>query len=63
MAINNPPAGQIKSFRITGVDRSGKRFVKETTSYAYACMINLWNGSVWIVFENGKRKRIRRVIN
>lgn len=57
------PVGQIKTFRITGVDRNGKRFVKETNSYDYACMFNLWRGSVWVVFENGKRKLMKRVLN
>ena len=61
MSANNIPIGQIKTFRITGKDRSGKRFVIESSSYAYACMINLWSGSVWAVLENGKKKLLKRV--
>lgn len=59
----NIPIGKIKSFHITGVDRNNKRFKIETSSFEYACMINLWNGSVWAVLENNKRKRLKRVIN
>ena len=61
--MNNIPIAQIKSFHITGIDKNNKRFKIETSSYTYACMINLWNGSVWAVLENNKRKRIKRVIN
>ena len=61
--MSNIAIGQIKNFVVTGIDRSGKRFKIQTSSYTYACMINLWNGSVWAVLENNKRKRIKRVIN
>lgn len=61
--MNNSLIGQIKQFDITGKDRSGKRFKIETSSYTYACMINLWNGSVWAVLESGKRKLLKRVYN
>ena len=61
--MSNIAIGQIKNFLVTGIDRSGKRFKIQTSSYEYACMINLWNGSVWTVLENNKRKRIKRVIN
>lgn len=61
--MNNIPIGQIKTFLVTGIDRNGKRFKIESSSYEYVCMINLWNGSVWAVLENNKRKRLKRVIN
>ena len=61
--MSNIAIGQIKNFLVTGIDRSGKRFKIQTSSYQHACMINLWNGSVWAVLENNKRKRIKRVIN
>ena len=57
------PIGQIKHFLITGVDRSNKRFTLQYNSYQQACMINLWNGSVWAVLENNKRKLLKRVTN
>lgn len=61
MDSNNIPIGQIKSFRITGKDGSGKRFAIESNSYSYACMINIYKGSVWAVLENGKKKLLKRV--
>lgn len=61
--MSNIPIGQIKTFLVTGIDRNGKRFKIESSSYEYACMINLWNGSVWAVLENNKRKLLKRVIN
>ena len=57
----NIPIGQIKTFRVTGKDRNGKRFIINSSSYSYVCMINLWNGSVWAVLENGKKKLLKRV--
>jgi len=58
----NIPVGQIKIFRVTGVDRNNKRFVIESSSYHYVCMINLWKGSVWAVLEN-KKILLKRVNN
>ena len=57
------PIGQIAKFHVTGKDRNGKRFKIETNSYSYACMINLWQGSVWALLETGKRKLLKRVYN
>lgn len=61
MNSNNIPIGQIKTFRITGKKRNGKRFAMETSSYMHACMINLYSGSVWAVLESGKKKLLKRV--
>ena len=61
MNSNNIPIGQIKTFRITGKERNGKRFVIESNSYSYACMNNLYSGSVWAVLESGKKKLLKRV--
>jgi len=55
------PTGQIKAFKVTGKDRNGKRFVIDTLVYSYACMINLYSGSVWAVLESGKKKLLKRV--
>lgn len=55
------PIGQIKTFKVTGKDRNGKRFVIESNNYSYVCMINLWSGSVWAVLENGTKKLLKRV--
>ena len=48
------------SFKVTGVDRAGKRFRVLTDNWIHAAGINLWRGSVW---ENcsGKWKLVRRV--
>ena len=51
----------VKIFKITGIDRAGKRFYIETSIYNYACMINLYSGSVWAVLESGKKKLLKRV--
>lgn len=55
-------------FEVTGVDRRGSRFKKSYDNSTAGAMtafgINLWNGSVWgILKSNGKRKRLRRVVN
>lgn len=56
------------SFIVTGrLYNSSKRF-RHTYSGNYAgfCtanMINLWNGSLWGLCKNGKRKLLKRVIN
>lgn len=47
---------------ITGVDRNGKKFRKETTSWAYADGVNLWNGRVWLC-RDLKRTLVKRVTN
>lgn len=47
--------------------RSNKRFTQtysgDYQGYQTAMMINLWNGSVWGVTEDNKRKLIKRVKN
>jgi len=49
-------------WKVTGVDRSGKRFKIETDSRMYAHGINLWRGSVWL-WVDGKWKLVKRVWN
>jgi hypothetical protein len=49
-------------YKVTGVDRSGRRFKIETDNTFHAMGINLWRGSVWRN-ENGKWKLIKRVWN
>lgn len=46
---------------ITGRDRSGKRFapIHTDTPQHY----NIWQGTVWEVTEDGKRKRVREIYN
>jgi hypothetical protein len=46
---------------ITGVDRSGKRFkpIHTDTPQHY----NIWQGTIWLKLENGKRKKIQEVWN
>ena len=49
-------------FHVTGVDVRGRRFKKKVFRSFYAAnMINLWEGSVWGVLENGRRKLLKRV--
>ena len=53
-----------KEFHVTGISRSGKRFkTMKFKSYNNAIMINLFNGSVWGVREDGSRKLLKRVYN
>lgn len=54
----------VVGFTITGVLKNGKRFKPlRKESYELACMINLWNGSIWANTEDGRRVLIKRVIN
>ncbi len=51
-------------FEVTGMTRGGKRFkALSFSSFTAASMINLWNGSIWGITEDGKRKLLRRVYN
>ena len=51
-------------FHVTGIDARGRRFKKRVFRSFYAAnMINLWEGSVWGVLENGRRKLLKRVYN
>ena len=53
-----------KEFHVTGKQANGKRFKKmKFSSFISANMINLYNGSVWGVQENGTRKLLKRVYN
>lgn len=51
-------------FEVTGMMRGGKRFKPlKFSSFKTASMINLYQGSIWGVQENGKRSLLRRVYN
>ena len=50
-------------YKVTGVDRYGKRFKIETSNRMHAFGINLWRGSVWEFQKNNKWKLVRRVYN
>lgn len=53
-----------KEFHVTGELRNGRRFKRMTFgSFEAARMINIYNGSVWGILENGRRKLIKRVYN
>tara|TARA_Y100000768_G_C23740768_1_gene569261 strand:+ start:73 stop:261 length:189 start_codon:yes stop_codon:yes gene_type:complete len=53
-----------KEFHVTGKFNNGVRFKRMTfSSFMSANMINLYNGSVWGVKENGQRKLLKRVYN
>jgi hypothetical protein len=51
----------MKKYVITGILRNGTRFkpIYTDTPWHY----NIWNGTVWKVLENGKRKKIKEIIN
>jgi hypothetical protein len=53
----------MKKYKVTGVDKNGKRFKIETNSRIYAFGINLWRGSVWGLQENNKWKLLERIFN
>jgi hypothetical protein len=50
----------LSKFKVTGVDRSGKRFTLHYDCRMTAMGINLWSGSVWEWCGN-KYKLIKRV--
>ncbi len=53
------------AYHVTGTDVSGRRF-KRVYNYAgilWAMGVNLYNGSVWGVCADGKRKLLKRVYN
>ena len=51
-------------FEVTGMMKGGRRFKPlRFSSFKTAEIINLWNGSIWGVTENGKRKLLKRVYN
>lgn len=45
---------------ITGVDRNGKRFKIQTTTPQH---YNIWKGTLWLLLENGKRKKVKEYWN
>ena len=49
-------------FKITGTDRSGKRFRIETDNAQYALGINAYRGSLWENID-GTYKLVRRYYN
>ena len=49
-------------FKITGTDRSGKRFKIETDNAQYASGINAYRGSLWENID-GTYKLVRRYYN
>ena len=60
--------GTFKQFIVTGkLFRTNQRFKKiyngTKSGYLTALGINLWNGSLWGVKPDGKRKLLKRVIN
>lgn len=61
----NIPVSQIKSFIVTGIEYRNhrKRFKLTYNSFEQAMMVNIENGSVWALMDNGKRKLLKRVIS
>lgn len=55
---------EAKRYVVTGILANGRRFQPiRTSNYMHAMMINLFQGSVWEVASDGKRKLLRRVYN
>ena len=53
-----------KEFHVTGKRRDGKRFKRMKFSrFSIANSINIYEGSVWGVLENGSRKLLKRIYN
>ena len=50
-------------FQVTGLTWRGKRFRLTYSEPHMAFGINLWNGSIWGVLPNGRRKLLKRVYN
>lgn len=51
------------TYIITGKDRKGKRFRIEVNSYIQVATYNIWQGNIWILLDNNKRKLVKRIIN
>jgi len=51
------------NYLITGKTIKGQRFKINTTNYIHAMGINLYNGSVWSIDQNGKKQLIKRINN
>ena len=51
----------MSKYKITGVDRDGKRFRIFTDNQVHAFGINLWKGSVWILDNQGRYRLAVRV--
>ena len=51
----------MKNYIITGILKNGKRLkpIRTKTPQCY----NIWNGTLWEVLDNGKRKKIREYFN
>ena len=47
---------------LTGVDRHGKRFKKESPSFMYLASHNVWRGNLWQVVD-GNRKLLKSWVN
>ncbi len=60
---------ECESFIVTGrmygslTRRFNKIFTGDRVGFMYAEMINLWNGSIWGITKEGKRKLIKRIQN
>ena len=54
---------QAETFVLTGKDRQGKRFRKESTDLNYLQCHNVWQGNLWAVLPNGKRVCIKQWSN
>ena len=51
------------TYKVTGLDRDGRRFRIETSNRIHALGINLWCGSVWEFTRENKWRLIKRVYN
>lgn len=51
----------MKKYVITGIDRRGRRFKPIYTDQYWN--YNIWQGTIWLLLENGKRKKLKEVIN
>ena len=51
-------------YLVTGLlYRTNRRFSRTTATWRFAMGINLWRGSVWGVYPDGRRKLLKRVWN
>jgi hypothetical protein len=51
-----------EEYKVTGVDRSGKRFRILTNNAIHAMGINVWQGTLW-VRRGGRWRVVRRYYN
>ncbi len=56
---------RVTGYHVTDVDKNGTRFKRtyNANSLQWTLGINLWRGSVWVVYSDNTRRRIKQTYN